>query len=214
MNNNTIIIALKYEEPEWQQTWECLVKTGRPIIIADRGGIGSMAKAYNKHHSQNRSLIKQYKYVWLVSNITFDPKILDSLEKRFDECEKLVAVHPNFKSDHAHHWKYCKDELVMVPFVEFTAPLIKEEIFNQFHLDVAMPYWGHDLDWGKRVNDAGYNIAVDTKNSIQHTYIRYNKVGRTVTEQRRQLRTLWDDHTEQALINKYGNEWRTVLKYR
>lgn len=211
---DTIIILLKYEEPEWLETVKCAFNTDCPIIIADRSGCGNMAKAYNDAFIQNLPTILKYKYVWFVSNITFNRGVFDSLvhamRAGFD------CVHPCFKSDHLHlnHNAFSNDgPMIEVPFVEFTAPMIKVDLFNQFHLDDNMPFVGHDLDWSHRVREYGVKLYVDNRAFIDHSYLRHNAKGSDITEIRKMIRKSWEPHTTKALVDKYGPDWRNVLNY-
>jgi hypothetical protein len=209
----TIIIAIKYDEPEWFKTWDCLSKSGAPIIIADRNGVGSMSKAYNKSFSENYDQIKRYKYVWLVSNITFEKQMLNELENGM-RVSGFSALHPSFKSDHKHMCPIGENIIREVSFIEFTAPIIKVEVFKKYPLDEDLPYVGHDLDWGFRVSEAGHKIGVHHGTEVKHTYIRFNNKPHPVTEMRKQMRKMWRTHTENKLVEKYGENWEDVLKYK
>jgi GT2 family glycosyltransferase len=76
-----------------------------------------------------------------------------------------------------------------------------------------MPYWGHDLDWGYRVRQAGWTLAVDHDVEVGHTYIRNSK-PHPATVRRRKLRILSDEPTRRTLAQEYGPDWRNVLEYR
>ncbi len=208
---------MKYDEPEWIDTFNCAYMTGCPIIIADRSGIGSMASAYNKALVSNWDLVMQYKYVWFVSNIVFTTQDFANLHEAM-EVSKIKVIHPTFDSDHA----YLKPNIDMsgrpgpVPFVEFTAPLCETKIFDEhdLFLDEDMPFAGHDLDWGHRARSLGIQPFVHYGVFVQHTYIRHNSKGHEVTDIRHKVRKSWKAHTEEALIRKYGTDWETILKYK
>jgi len=208
----TIIIALRYEESSWKQTWDCISKCGCPVIIADRNGMGNMAQAFNKAYQENEVVIYKYDYIWFVTNIVFNSDILPKMEQELDNSF-CSAIHPSFESDHLFCRKDGSDIAKIVPFVEFTAPLIRRSLFDKFPLDERMPYWGHDLDWGYRINQASYKIAVHHGCEIQHTYIRNNESQEDITLMRKKNRKLWDKHTTQVIIEKYGENWREKLQY-
>lgn len=209
---DTIIILLKYEEPEWSQTVDSAFATGCPILIADRSGCGSMAGAYNKCFMDNIPLIHNFKYIWFVSNIIFDKNVFEILHQEM--LNGIDVIHPSFDSDHAH---LCKKENTLykleVPFVEFTAPMMKMEIFWNNTLDENMPFVGHDLDWSYRVKEKGHKLFVHHGVKIGHSYLRHNRFGSDITDIRKKIRKSWEAHTTNALMNKYGIEWRKVLKY-
>jgi GT2 family glycosyltransferase len=209
----TIIIALKYDELDWMNTWSCIAKCKCPVIIADRSGVGNMALAFNKAFQENLDIINKYEYVWFLTNIIFDASILKRMEETLD-ANFYSVLHPAFRSDHKHcNPNYTGLLSTPVPFVEFTAPIMRVNLFKRFPLDIEMPYWGHDLDWGYRVNQAGYKIGVHHGCQVEHTYIRNNHTPDPVTIIRKQMRKLLDDHTENRLIEKYGKEWNNKLKY-
>lgn len=210
------IIAIRYTEPEWIETKDLIEQCGVPIIYVDRNGTGPMAEAYNRGflHLCRSEFLDSVEFVWFVSNVTFDPSILKNLVKRLEIRPKLAAVHPSFdNSDH----KFCRpdgsNKLKTVPFVEFTAPMVRRSVFEQIVLDENMPYWGHDLDWGHRVRMAGHEIAVDHKNRIYHTYNRDLSNEHPDTLVRRAKRQKADGSTIRCLTRKYGHDWRKVMKY-
>lgn len=218
--NDVLIIALRYDEPEWRQTFNCLVKCGVPIVIADRGGVGNMAKAYNEAFDKAMNsdwAEKKFKYVWFVSNIVFDPKILPVMVNRMNSGE-YAALHPTFASDHKHIQPLKEGNeffhgVKEVSFVEFTAPLVRTDVFAHNFLDEDMPYVGHDLDWGFRVRSEGHKIGVYHGCHVEHVYIRNNPNGHEVTKIRKALRKSWEKPTTEKLIGKYGQDWREVLGY-
>lgn len=211
---NVLIVAIKYEEPEWIQSWDSMAQCACPIIVCDRSGVGNMAKAYNEGFKNSREFLARYDYVWFLSNVTFNDELLPGLIQAMEE-NNLDAIHPHFNSDHKHLRESKNGGIVEeVPFIEFTAPLIRTRLFNLFSLDEDMPYWGHDLDWSYRVKLAGAKLGVHYGLTIGHTYIRNNEAGHTVTNIRRKLRKLWDKPTQNKLIEKYGNNWREKVKYQ
>jgi hypothetical protein len=129
------------------------------------------------------------------------------------EVSGFSAIHPSFKSDHKHMCPQRDNVVREVPFLEFTAPIVKTKVFEKFPLDENMPYMGHDLDWGYRVKKEGHRMGVHHGVEAKHTYIRFNKNLSTVTDIRKRLRKLWDEHTEYVLTQKYGENWKSKLHY-
>ncbi len=212
------IIAIEYLEPEYQECRQSIegaaMEFKKNEFIADifyinRKGVGSMAEAYNRGFKQHA---KGYDHVWFVSNVMvpINQGILVRMLANMSEIN-ASAIHPCFDSDHLHMRKgerHYND----APFLEFTAPLIRTNVFTEFPLDESMPYWGHDLDWGYRVTQAGHKLAVLNTVELGHTYIRNSNQLHPVTRKRHQLRRATNASTRAALIKKYGKDWKTVLK--
>lgn len=211
----TAVVSVVYREPDWAWTTRpALDALPCPVTYVDRAGTGSLALAHNRGFLQARRDFPMAPYVWFVTNVTFAPDLLVRLERVLDEDPTLAAVHPTFQSDHA----FCRPDgsgavRSGVPFVEFTAPLVRTDVFVSHPLDVRMPYWGHDLDWGHRVRRAGWRLAVHHGAEVGHQYIRHS-LEHPVTRERHRLRKASDPLTEKALRTKYGREWRKVLAYR
>lgn len=196
------IVAVEYDEPEYAQTRECIAASGLPVVWVDREGIGSLAEAYNRGFKSVRTPV-----VWFVSNIAFTPEVPGRLLLSLGDN---AAVHPQFPSDHTFIRQ--GSGVTPAPFVEFTAPLVIADVFREFPLDEAMPYWGHDLDWGHRVRQAGHSLAVDHECRIDHVYVRH-LAQHPVTIRRRRLRRSTDEATRAALVERYGEDWKERLCY-
>lgn len=211
----TEIISIIYHEKDWQETASLLSETGLKTTFVDRGGVGSLAKAYNEGVGRIVESGTNPDYVWLVSNIYLgEPDIHEYLIAALGRLDRsFVAIHPCFASDH----EFCRcngeGEASEVPYIEFTAPLIRFEVLKQFPLNESMPYWGHDLDWGYRVRMNGHKIAVANRISVGHVYIR-NAKKEKVTMDRLNLRRKTDVKTRTELIRLYGQNWREVLNYK
>lgn len=217
---NVAIIAIIYEEPEWQETRKCLDKIQCLKLYVDRQGTGSLAAAYNKGYRDLMAYAAanniQIDYVWFVSNPTFLPGTMERLVSAMDSTG-YAAIHPAFNSDHKHLRPVpeLKEANVKreVPYIEFTAPIVRADVFAKFPLDEQMPYWGHDLDWSYRVRKDGYILAVHSGVRIEHTYIRNSK-PHPVTQRRHQLRKQTNAATTAHLVELYGADWQTVLQYK
>jgi len=205
------VISIIYKELEWCETERCLDQCCYPVHFVDRRGVGSLAKAIN---SGFKAWANGAEYVWFVTNVTFDPECLQKLIEQMDCNPKLAAITPAFASDHA----FCRPiggcaETREVPFIEFTAPIVRASVFRDFPLDENMPYWGHDLDWGYRVRKAGWKLGVYFGATLGHTYIRDTNNDQRITARRYELRRKTNQGTRQALIAKYGAIWRKVVGY-
>lgn len=231
-----MIVAVEYLEPEWQQTKTLIEKLAADyngsgngsctVQYVGRDGVGSLAEAYNRGFRKAQG--HEYDYVWLLSNISsvemrgvcgIETDAISLMIKQMESVDKRVNVaanHPAFNSDHIHIRPETFIGITPVPYIEFTAPFIRAEIFAQFPLDETMPYWGHDLDWSYRVAQAGYTLTVDHSVVLGHSYIRHSKANGTlhaITRRRLMLRRRSDKATEAALVAKYGKMWRNVLKW-
>jgi GT2 family glycosyltransferase len=197
------IISVIYEEPEWEETERLVLNAGAPVFFVDREGVGSLAKAINAGFS---AFGKDYKYCWFVTNITFGPTCFPNLIKEMKNG--WAALTPAFKSDH----KLCRpgEGVRTVPFVEFTAPIVRSDVLLNFPLDEQMPYWGHDFDWGYRVRQAGHKLGCLATEIIDHVYIRNSK-DHPVTKARLRQRKRYNMSTGLALKRKYGKDYKKVL---
>ncbi len=208
MGNRVIVISVVYEEPDWRQTRNCLERLNCPVFYVGRKGVGSLARAINVGFLSYTTSTTEY--VWFVTNVTWKSGLLEKLITEMD-LGGWAAIHPCFASDHVHAQPAGVDETRAVPFIEFTAPMVRVDIFKRFLLDERMPYWGHDLDWGYRVSQAGHKIGVYHGQQLEHTYIRNNKQHHPITVERARLRRTTDQSTRVALEQKYGPQWRKLV---
>lgn len=197
------IVSVIYQEPYWIDTKKCIQALNLPTVFVDRKGVGSLAEAYNRGFQEAQ--IHNPDLVWFVSNVTFKP---DTLQKLVDSLGDYCAIHARFDSDHRH--MKSGFGVIEVPFLEFTAPLVRNEVYKNLPLDENLPYWGHDLVWGYEAQKLGYKMAVNYDIELGHTYIRNSK-PHPITRERQRLRRLSDKATSEYLRNKYGNEWRVKL---
>lgn len=205
-----IIIAIVYLEPEWQETKSCIEATGLPTYYVQRNpaGKGSLSEAINRGFLEAEAT--EYDYAWIITNITFDKDVPFKLANNM-KISGLAAIHPSFESDHIHQRPDNSNQVKIAPFIEFTAAMVRTDLFAKHMLDVHMPYWGHDLDWGYRMCKYGSFIAVDHSCSIGHIYIRHNDKGHPITAERLALRKATNKQTKRRLIKKYGAEWRDIV---
>lgn len=203
-----IAVLLRYEEPEFEQTLKCVNDCNLPFIIAERNGYEGMTKAYNDCFKKHRDEILKFDYVWFVSNIIFDQKVVDSLVKNMGAFD---ALHPSFISDHAHIRPNNTGIAKEAKFIEWTAPIIKTSLFDKLLPDDRMPFWGQDIDWSFKAKANGYKIGVDYGCEIKHTYLRGLSNVHPVTELRKRVRKYWDEKTVKILIEKYGTNWKRII---
>lgn len=209
MKEKAAIISVIYEEPEWEETEKCIGKCDVPTFFVNRHGVGSLAKALN---SGFRQWGQGFEFIWFITNVTFTDTCLARLLAVMEESG-YAGMTPCFESDHL----FCRpkpemgNQFAPVPFVEFTAPMVRADVFKKFFLDENMPYWGHDLDWGHRVRQAGHQVGVFYGEELGHVYIRNNHGGHHITEKRARRRQATNGSTRRALVEKYGPEWRKTL---
>lgn len=210
------ILAVIYNERSYQQTRDCLAKVSSsiPVYLIGREGVGSLAKAFNEGFA--RFDLKRFDYVWLITNITFFPDTPQKLAGVMAK-HKWVGASPAFQSDHSH---LRPNSIAFgvgnttVPFIEFTAAMVHGPTFAEFLLDEKMPYVGHDLDWSYRVQKAGFYVGVIREVLIGHAYLRFlDAESDACTKERLRLRNAAAEPTTQALVNKYGDNWKALLYY-
>lgn len=216
------IVAIQYEEPEWQETKSCIEATGLPVFYIGRNpkGVGSLAEAINRGvfltlHGDEHGFHSpiHYQYIWIVTNVTFSPRMAEDMAVILDTFPGIAAVHPCFKSDHEHMKKKEGELVTLAPFIEFTAAMVRTEVFKKFPLDDKMPYVGHDMAWGYDVRQAGYKIGVYHGEILGHTYIRHNKIRNKYTDMRKKLRRRAVQPTIDRLIDRYGKDYKEKIQY-
>lgn len=223
--NQILPIVLKYEEKGvTERTVQCLMNAGfgsgeNDIFVADREGVGNMSRAFNRITRKLWSLFENRmddfnfypakKFIWFLTNVEFPPEMPESLLSCFDQ--HTAAVHPAFDSHHPHLNSMMPIVNNDVLFVEWTAPMVSVEAWKKIgQLDEKMPYWGMDLDWSYRAREMDYELKVDGRYRLKHTYLT-DKAPEKISEIRRELRSLYDASTEERLIEKYGEGWLKKL---
>jgi hypothetical protein len=193
------IVAVQYLEPEYINTLRAINSCGIPTIYVDRKGTGSLAEAYNKGFKK-----VQAEYVWFISNISFDKNTPNKLLQSIHGYE---GIHPTFESHH----RFIRQGkgIKQAPFLEFTAPLIRSEVFKEIGLIEEMPYWGHDIAFGIECEKRGYKLAVDHNTKVDHVYI-WDSKRNPITEKRKKLRLESDKPTEEYLNLNYPR-WKEYL---
>lgn len=212
--NKLTIVSIVYVEPEWQETKKCIEATGLPVVYVDRDpiGVGSLAEAINRGFKN----APESEFIWFVTNVTFKKELAEDLLLQMEVC-KYAAIHPSFDSDHPH---IRQRELTVnlaptltVPFIEFTAPIVRADIFSKIQLDEKMPYVGHDMAWSYDVRQLGYEVGVYHDYKLGHTYIRHKKTYHPATQRRKQLRSRAVNQTIQRLTERYGKDYKSKIKY-
>ncbi len=207
------ILHIRYLEPYGTQIYDLVMDVDCKKVFVNRSpeGIGSLAEAINRGIKEVDT-----EYCWIVTNNTFAPtapyKLLDEIKKH----EKMAAIHPCFDSDHSFLRPHVFKGIIeaFVPFVEFTSPIVRTQVLKETPLDEDMPYWGHDLDWGFRVREKGYSLAVHHGVEINHVYIRNQKEKHPITKMRWDLRKSHNMSTTGYLVLKYGKNWKRKLSYK
>lgn len=212
--NDLIIIALEYLEPEYRQTELCLNSWDFPIVCAKRDGVGNYSRAFNEAFQKTWNNVKNYKYVWMISNITFEKNVPYGLIDAMN-LTGYAAIHPAMKSsDHAHLRPDGSKEIKEAKFIEWTAPIVRTDIFNEEMLDEMLAYYYMDLDWSYRVKQRGFNIGVDHSCTIDHVYLKNKTVNHPISSIRKQLRNYWTPISKNHMKEKYGNGWEELMGWK
>lgn len=198
-----LIVALEYLEPDWHHTLKCVENTGLPFTIVKRDGVGNMSRAFNSVIKENHDA----DLYWFVTNITFKPNVPFDLAQG---VEDFAGIHPAMKSsDHRFQWPDGSEQVKQVPFIEFTCPMIKAEIFNENPLDEMLPYYYMDLDFAHRIKPN--KVAVHHGVQIDHTYLRNKQTEHPISTIRKRLRHYWTPLSQEHMKRKWGNDWETKL---
>lgn len=204
------IIALKYLESDYEQTLACLRKVECPVFYADRDGVGNMSRAFNEafiKHVQGK-----FEYVWFVTNIVFEPDVPGKLLKAIEDCELIGGIHPAMDtSDHKHLWPDGSGLVKSVPFIEFTAPMYRSELIEQFAICESTPYYYMDLILSHQVRQYGLDVCVHTGTAISHTYLRNKRSKHPISLIREKLRHYHTPLSKQYMIDNYGPNWQEKL---
>jgi hypothetical protein len=219
--SSVLAVALGYYEPGYlKQTTDSLnvCQIDYVVQMRDNQGVGSMAASFNRAMWRFTAPL-DIDYVWMLTNVGFPNKMLMHMVGVLESHPKCAAVHPMFESDHPHlnckrlGDKDCPEHGSTVPFVEWTAPMIRMSAWSEIGpLDENMPYWGFDLDWSRRALDAGWNLRVNTKSQLHHEYLRGRRKGEhRITTERRRKRAELDKATDAALCEKWGDDWLCKL---
>lgn len=200
------IIALRYEEPYYADTLECIWGSGLPVTYADRQGVGNFSKAMNEAAMQPH----QEEFLWFLTDVTFDPKTPLRLAENMGK-HNLWALHPAHQSDHQSHIPDGSGEVKYVPYIEWTAPMVRTSLFHELGgLDENHHYWYQDLLFSKQLRDRGLYMGVDHGNPVGHIY-RRNELVHEITKQRYDLRLKRDIIERELLRKRFGPRWRSVL---
>ena len=199
------IVALQYQEPYYNNTINCLRECGLPVYWADRQGIGNFSAAMNKAFENVTQDL-----CWFITDIEFDPATPFKLSNSLID-HNLAAIHPEHESDHLHHRPDGSGLVKEVPYIEFTAPMVRSDWYREVGgLDEDHWYWYQDLIFSKAVRDRGGKMAVDHGAPIRHIY-RRNDIQYEVTKQRYKLRQERDIIEKGILVKKFGPDWKKVL---
>ena len=213
MDCPVVIIALEYLEPDFLETIQCLEKFNVPIIWAKRDGIGNMSRAFNEAFRYKLKDDPSYnvypRYVWFTTNILCNETLLHDLVKGI-ESSGYAAIHPAFGSAHRHIVQDGSGIVKQAPFIEFTAPLFRTEVFEKYYLDEDLWYWYMDLDISYRMRCDGYKMGIHHGAALTHRYLTEDNLHE-ISKLRYQLRTIMNSSAEQKLEAQYGRSWKAKL---
>ena len=197
-------IVLVYEETGMTaKTEACLERAGfEDWGYVYRDGCGPMAAAFNRG---TKDTPKEYKFIWFLTNVVFDPEMPLSLLNALESNENAAAVHPAFDSDHPHIRN--AKEVQGVNFIEWTAPLVRRSaLVHVGLLDEGLPYVHFDLDWSYRARENSWQLLVDGQHRLGHTYL-HQQAPEKISLLRRQLRELRHPASVARMVEKYGHDW-------
>lgn len=206
--NSLALVALVYEEPDYEVTRKAIAATGLPVYWADRQGWGNFSEAMNRAF---RQVVEDV--VWFVTDVDFEPetphRLLASLTNN-----NLVALHPEHASDHVTHTANGNQGIELVPFIEWTAPMVRSAWYRDLGgLDEDHWYRYMDLIFSKRVRDCGGLLGVDHDNRVRHVYRKYRELHEQheITVRRYTHRDARDGMEREMLCAKFGPNWPMVL---
>lgn len=203
-----LIVALEYLEPEWEQTLADIQATGLPYEIVSRDGVGNMSRAFN---SILADPTWNADYLWFVTNIRFDADVPFKLAKTLEKTG-WAGIHPAMPtSDHRSHWLHPVGVEKETPFIEFTAPMVRADVFSDNPLDEMLPYFYMDLDWAYRVREQKLKVGVDHSCQIRHIYLRNAENNHPISRIRTQLRAYWTPISQKHMEQKWGKGWENKL---
>lgn len=201
------IVYLEYLEPSWKATQACIDKCPHVTIKADRQGYLGIPRAFNKAFIHVPPKIP---YVWFITNITFKRQDVDMLIEAMDKTG-FAAISPVFDSDHSHLRPRAGTGVKEAPFVEFTCPIVRTEVFRDFPLDENMPYDIHDLDWSARVRNNGHKLGVHYGVEVGHVYLRNSSFEHFITKKRKKYRDRALPNTHDYAAKKWGHNWKEKI---
>lgn len=211
MTDQILPIVLRYEETGvTEATEKSLSNAGFTVWeYADREGVGSMARAFNRVMMELDQYEVDEKYIWFVTNVTFPPELPASLFEVLESNSEAAAVHPGMTSSHA--FINNAKNVGPIHFIEWTAAMVRYKAWMDVGvLDEAMPYVHFDLDWSHRAKLNGWQLLVDGRVRVDHTYL-HVKQPEKISRFRSDLRAYRHEASAQAMIDKWGNDWKTTL---
>lgn len=205
------IIALKYLEPYWESTQKNIIDSQLPVIYVDREGVGSMTKAFN---SAIPELNKKFgdnipDYLFFVTNNNFTKETINRLVESMDKTS-FAAIHPSHDSDHPSHKNNGTNEILETKYIEWTAPIVRTDLFLKYPLNENYHYWFFDLVWSFEIKKNGYKIGVDHGAFVDHKYL-VKDLSNPISKKRKELRDARNIIEHQILLNEYGPNWRSIL---
>jgi len=203
-----LIVALEYLEPEWEQTFADIQASGISYEIVSRDGVGNMSRAFN---TILMDPTWQVDYLWFVTNIRFDADVPFKLAQTLERTG-WAGIHPAMPtSDHHTHHLHPIGVEKETPYIEWTAPMVRADVFADNPLDEMLPYYYMDLDWSYRVREQGLKVGVDHGCQIRHIYLRNAENEHPIQRIRKQLRAYWTPISQNHMAQKWGKGWEKKL---
>jgi hypothetical protein len=211
MSNKVCIISLIYLEPYWESTQKNIIDTNLPVIYVDRGGIGSMTKAFNSCIEKLTEMFPDElpEYLFFVTNNNFDTATINRLVASMDKTG-FAAIHPSHNSDHPSHRNNKTNEVLETKYIEWTSPMVRTDVFLKYPLNENYHYWFFDLVWSFEIKKLGYKIGVDHGAFVDHRYL-VKDLSSPISKKRKELRDARNRIECGFLYNEYGNNWQSIL---
>ena len=158
-----------------------------------------------------RYLLKNSDYdafVLMNNDIAFQRWELEKVIKIAEEKPRLGIVSASCNSPHALMIQQTPNWLRYTPFVEFVAPLIKREVFENIGLfnEVFEKGWGVEYDYCYRVRRGGYSVGVYDLASFKHfEHKTIDQIGRDKYFKEA------NHEMEANLTELYGPNWKEDL---
>lgn len=198
-----VAIVLHYKEQDiTAKAIQCLYASGYegPFVYAKRDGVGRMSRAFNIAYQE---AIDRYnpEYVWFITNVTFGGNTMIELLGGLEVDPKCAAIQPSMPtSDHEFLRSRNHGTVEKVPFVEWTAPMIRTKaLYDVGLLYESMGYVHFDMEWCWRAMGAGYHVCVDFSCAIDHQYLYRNHTSNFWTRTRKEMRLRTLNESAQAL---------------
>lgn len=131
--------------------------------------------------------------------------------------EKLAYIHPYQTTPYPQCPqvnKVNKRGIRYESFAEIVCPMIRKDLWDKVDmLDRRFFYgWGLDYDHTKLVHDAGYRMAISDDVGIEHVPYTSYRDGADKNLNQDKFLKLAQENMIQGLVEKYGKNWKQVIR--